>query len=136
MKEVLRFALSGPVRSRGFELKHARARVRPDGTRARILAVKGRLFGAERSHHGRRQIMLTIGALRISARPQKQSGRVVDHYATSMRASFAHSGAIIDVELEADQVWHFHAEPRRVVLTPTPLGESYGRWAVSTEPHH
>jgi hypothetical protein len=134
--ELRPFALSGLVSSNSFELQHAQACVRPHGAHARVFAVKRRLMRAERPHHDRRQIVLTVGALRISARPYEQSWCAVDHDAPSMRASFADTRAILDVELEAEQVRHLLVKPRRFVLATTPLGESNGCRAVSTGSHH
>jgi hypothetical protein len=68
--------------------------------------------------------VLAVGASRIGAGQEKESGRLVNHDSPDVGASFGDAGAILDFELKTDQVRHLRTESGRVVLALAALCKS------------
>jgi len=127
--------IGAAVRSDALVPKHAGTSAGPPGTLTCVLAVKGLRPGTERPQHVRRQVVFLRSAVRIAAREEEESGRVIDHDSPKMLDGPASTRAILNIELETDEGRHLVAKPRRVVLPRAPCRESISKRAPSAVHH-
>jgi hypothetical protein len=118
----------------GVEMHYTPAGGRAQRAHATVASLKRGLVRSQSAHHGRRQIVLSVGASGVAARQQKEGWRVIDDDSPCMLDA-GDPGPLVDRYLEAHEGRHLVDQPRRILLTTATVREPLSRSVVSPLHH-